>query len=291
MYSCRGGIDESPANNCETTTDHSWKILRLKTDLSTKTRKEIISKYLVHHGLYAAESWIQDILTSEMTSRHKYLAVLLESLLSLKVFPSMFLHTQTKEDYESGDGALAACVNRKNNQPPVGLVEDSTLALHGLDPKYEAQVHAPSIRLNINNLLSESQHPTQLWEQWLKTLNKRTPLLREALCLIVLSDKGLSDYELSCILFTVPGGGLLNEIDGEAATEPELNKDKPNDRQMSSAIANVRLEGRNKMPPPLRRGSKFHAGGDVIRAHDQASTDSGAERTESRLSSTEGFQG
>ena len=168
--------------NCETTTDHSWKILRLKTDLSTKTRKEIISKYLVHHGLYAAESWIQDILTSEMTSRHKYLAVLLESLLSLKVFPSMFLHTQTKEDYESGDGALAACVNRKNNQPPVGLVEDSTLALHGLDPKYEAQVHAPSIRLNINNLLSESQHPTQLWEQWLKNLNKRTPLLREALC-------------------------------------------------------------------------------------------------------------
>ena len=60
---------------------------------------------------------------------------------------------------------------------------------------------------------------------------------------------------------------------------------------MSSAIANVRLEGRNKMPPSLRRGSKFHIRGDVIRAHDQASTDSGAERTESRLSSTERSRG
>ena len=183
--------------------------------------------------------------------------------------------------------ALDACVRRKNTQPPVGLVKDSTLALHGLNPKFEAQVHAPSIRLNINNLLSECQHPTQLWEQWLKNLNKRIPLLREALCLVVLSDKGLSDYELSCILFAVPGGGLLDAKNSEAETEPDLKKDKPNNRDMSPATANVRLQGRNKMPPPLRRGSKFHAGGDVISMHVQASTDSGADCAGPRLSSTE----
>ena len=54
-------------HTCQTTTEHPWKILKLKTSLSVKTRRDLVHKYLVHHGLYAATSWIELLLTSEMT--------------------------------------------------------------------------------------------------------------------------------------------------------------------------------------------------------------------------------